>query len=60
MPSTLEISPETIEQNRLYADMGLTDEEYTSVVDILGRPSELYRNRLVFGHVVGALQLQEL
>lgn len=37
MPSTLEISPETIEQNRLYADMGLTDEEYTSVVDILGR-----------------------
>lgn len=40
MPSTLEISPETIEQNRLYADMGLTDEEYTSVVDILGhRPN---------------------
>lgn len=37
MPSMLEISPEMIEEQRVYADMGLTDEEYTSVRSILGR-----------------------
>ena len=37
MPSMLEISPEMIEEQRVYADMGLADEEYTSVRSILGR-----------------------
>ncbi|WP_226584388.1 phosphoribosylformylglycinamidine synthase subunit PurL [Halobacillus litoralis] len=37
MPSTLEISPEMIEEQRLYAEMGLKDEEYTSIRSILGR-----------------------
>lgn len=32
-----EISPEKIEQDRLYRDMGLTDEEFQSVKNILGR-----------------------
>lgn len=32
-----EISPEKIEKNRLYLDMGLTDEEFRSVKNILGR-----------------------
>ncbi len=32
-----EISPEKIEQNHLYRDMGLTDEEFQSVKNILGR-----------------------
>lgn len=32
-----EISPEKIEKNRLYRDMGLTDEEFQSVKNILGR-----------------------
>ncbi|MGV2620771.1 phosphoribosylformylglycinamidine synthase subunit PurL [Halobacillus sp. ACCC02827] len=37
MPSMLEITPETIEEQRVYAEMGLTDEEYESVKTILGR-----------------------
>ncbi|WP_407269815.1 phosphoribosylformylglycinamidine synthase subunit PurL [Radiobacillus sp. PE A8.2] len=32
-----EISPEVVEQDRLYRDMGLTDEEYQKVKTILGR-----------------------
>ncbi len=32
-----EISPEKIEQDHLYRDMGLTDEEFQSVKNILGR-----------------------
>jgi phosphoribosylformylglycinamidine synthase subunit PurL len=32
-----EISPEKIEQDRLYRDMGMTDEEYQSVKNILGK-----------------------
>ncbi|MFQ3544260.1 phosphoribosylformylglycinamidine synthase subunit PurL [Halobacillus rhizosphaerae] len=37
MPSTLEITPEQIEDQRLYSEMGLSDEEFQSVKDILGR-----------------------
>lgn len=37
MPSKLEISPEQIEQQKLYSEMGLRDEEYASIKDILGR-----------------------
>ncbi|MBH0231459.1 phosphoribosylformylglycinamidine synthase subunit PurL [Halobacillus yeomjeoni] len=37
MPSTLEISPEQIEQQRLYREMGLSDEEFKSITKILGR-----------------------
>ncbi|MGP4060612.1 phosphoribosylformylglycinamidine synthase subunit PurL [Halobacillus sp. H74] len=37
MPSMLEISPEAIEEKRVYSEMGLTDEEYLSIKSILGR-----------------------
>ncbi|GGC98327.1 phosphoribosylformylglycinamidine synthase subunit PurL [Thalassobacillus devorans] len=37
MPSMLEISPDQIERNRLYAEMGLSDQEYKQVVELLGR-----------------------
>ncbi|MFG6120372.1 phosphoribosylformylglycinamidine synthase subunit PurL [Thalassobacillus sp. B23F22_16] len=37
MPSMLEISPEEIEHNRIYAEMGLSDQEYKQVVSLLGR-----------------------
>ncbi|WP_163528683.1 phosphoribosylformylglycinamidine synthase subunit PurL [Halobacillus ihumii] len=37
MPSMLEISPEQIEQQQLYRDMGLSDEEFQSITQILGR-----------------------
>ncbi|SEH88577.1 phosphoribosylformylglycinamidine synthase subunit II [Halobacillus karajensis] len=37
MPSMLEINPEKIEDQRLYAEMGLKDEEYRSICSILGR-----------------------
>ncbi|MCA0970609.1 phosphoribosylformylglycinamidine synthase subunit PurL [Halobacillus litoralis] len=37
MPSMLEISPEQIEQDRLYSEMGLSDDEFQSIKKILGR-----------------------
>lgn len=37
MLQTHEISPEVIEKEKLYQEMGLTDEEYQSVKKILGR-----------------------
>ncbi|MFC7322654.1 phosphoribosylformylglycinamidine synthase subunit PurL [Halobacillus campisalis] len=37
MPSKLEISPEQIEQQQLYKEMGLSDEEFRSITEILGR-----------------------
>lgn len=37
MSTTHEPTPEMIEKERLYVDMGLTDEEYQSIVTILGR-----------------------
>ncbi|MGI8314602.1 phosphoribosylformylglycinamidine synthase subunit PurL [Halobacillus mangrovi] len=37
MPSMLEISPEQIEEQRLYSDMGLSDDEFQSIKKILGR-----------------------
>ncbi|UOQ44088.1 phosphoribosylformylglycinamidine synthase subunit PurL [Halobacillus salinarum] len=37
MPSMLEISPEQIEQQRAYSEMGLSDQEFQSIKDILGR-----------------------
>ncbi|WP_067839052.1 phosphoribosylformylglycinamidine synthase subunit PurL [Amphibacillus sediminis] len=37
MLQTLEISPELIEAEKHYREMGLTDEEYQSIVRILGR-----------------------
>ncbi|MCP3028377.1 phosphoribosylformylglycinamidine synthase subunit PurL [Halobacillus sp. A5] len=37
MPSKLEISPDQIKQQQLYKEMGLTDEEFESVTNILGR-----------------------
>ncbi|MFC7063251.1 phosphoribosylformylglycinamidine synthase subunit PurL [Halobacillus seohaensis] len=37
MPSKLEISPEQIEQQQLYKEMGLSDDEFRSITDILGR-----------------------
>ncbi|SEO04487.1 phosphoribosylformylglycinamidine synthase [Amphibacillus marinus] len=37
MLQTLEVSPELIEQEKHYREMGLTDEEYQSIVRILGR-----------------------
>ncbi|WP_028784673.1 phosphoribosylformylglycinamidine synthase subunit PurL [Thalassobacillus devorans] len=37
MSSMLEISPQEIEQKRLYAEMGLSDQEYKQVVELLGR-----------------------
>ncbi|MBM7553405.1 phosphoribosylformylglycinamidine synthase subunit PurL [Thalassobacillus pellis] len=37
MPSMLEISPEQIEDKRLYAEMGLNDAEYKQITDLLGR-----------------------
>ncbi|WP_181347915.1 phosphoribosylformylglycinamidine synthase subunit PurL [Thalassobacillus sp. CUG 92003] len=37
MPSTLEVNPEKIEENRLYAEMGLSDQEYDSIKTILSR-----------------------
>ncbi|MYL55550.1 phosphoribosylformylglycinamidine synthase subunit PurL [Pontibacillus yanchengensis] len=37
MYSTLEISPEKIDQDQLYKEMGLTDGEFASIKTILGR-----------------------
>ncbi|ARI78590.1 phosphoribosylformylglycinamidine synthase subunit PurL [Halobacillus mangrovi] len=37
MPSMLEISPEQIEEQRLYSEMGLSDDEFQSIKKILGR-----------------------
>ncbi|WP_082235212.1 phosphoribosylformylglycinamidine synthase subunit PurL [Halobacillus massiliensis] len=37
MPSKLEVSPQQIKDQQLYKEMGLTDEEFQSVEDILGR-----------------------
>ncbi|WP_101845809.1 phosphoribosylformylglycinamidine synthase subunit PurL [Halobacillus sp. Marseille-P3879] len=37
MPSKLEISPDQIKQQQLYKEMGLTDEEFHSIENILGR-----------------------
>lgn len=37
MPSMLEISPQQIEQDRLYSEMGLSDDEFQSIKKILGR-----------------------
>ncbi|WP_173917431.1 phosphoribosylformylglycinamidine synthase subunit PurL [Halobacillus sp. Marseille-Q1614] len=37
MPSKLEVSPEQIKEQQLYKEMGLTDEEFQSVEEILGR-----------------------
>ncbi|WP_079478653.1 phosphoribosylformylglycinamidine synthase subunit PurL [Halobacillus salinus] len=37
MPSMLEISPQQIEQDRLYSEMGLSDAEFQSIKKILGR-----------------------
>ncbi|MBA2175947.1 phosphoribosylformylglycinamidine synthase subunit PurL [Halobacillus locisalis] len=37
MPSMLEISPQQIEEQRLYSEMGLSDEEFQSITKILGR-----------------------
>ncbi|KHE72063.1 phosphoribosylformylglycinamidine synthase subunit PurL [Halobacillus sp. BBL2006] len=37
MPSMLEISPEQIEEQRLYSEMGLSDDEFQSIKNILGR-----------------------
>ncbi|WLR48039.1 phosphoribosylformylglycinamidine synthase subunit PurL [Halobacillus litoralis] len=37
MPSMLEISPEQIEEQHIYREMGLKDDEYASVRSILGR-----------------------
>ncbi|GGF26359.1 phosphoribosylformylglycinamidine synthase subunit PurL [Halobacillus andaensis] len=37
MPSKLEISPEKIKQQQLYKEMGVTDEEFESITNILGR-----------------------
>ncbi|MFC0523678.1 phosphoribosylformylglycinamidine synthase subunit PurL [Pontibacillus salicampi] len=37
MYSTLEVSPETIEQEQLYKEMGLTEAEFASIKTIMGR-----------------------
>ncbi|MBM7542192.1 phosphoribosylformylglycinamidine synthase subunit PurL [Amphibacillus cookii] len=37
MLQTLEVSPETIEKEKHYREMGLSDQEYQSIVRILGR-----------------------
>ncbi|UOQ92013.1 phosphoribosylformylglycinamidine synthase subunit PurL [Halobacillus shinanisalinarum] len=37
MPSMLEISPEQIEQQQLYREMGLSDQEFRAITSILGR-----------------------
>ncbi|WP_017472823.1 phosphoribosylformylglycinamidine synthase subunit PurL [Amphibacillus jilinensis] len=37
MLQTLEVSPETIEREKHYREMGLSDQEYQSIVGILGR-----------------------
>ncbi|MEQ6388127.1 phosphoribosylformylglycinamidine synthase subunit PurL [Bacillaceae bacterium S4-13-58] len=37
MQSTLEWSPEQIEEKQIYRELGLTEEEFTKVKDILGR-----------------------
>ncbi|MDC3414199.1 phosphoribosylformylglycinamidine synthase subunit PurL [Aquibacillus sp. 3ASR75-11] len=37
MLQALDISPETIEQEKVYREMGLTDSEYTYITKVLGR-----------------------
>ncbi|MFD1021037.1 phosphoribosylformylglycinamidine synthase subunit PurL [Thalassobacillus hwangdonensis] len=37
MPSMLEISPEQVESQKLYSEMGLTDAEFIKIKNILGR-----------------------
>ena len=56
---TLEPNPDQIKAEKLYQQMGLSDEEFAMVENILRTYAELYGNGLVFRHVVRALQLQK-
>lgn len=58
---TLEMSPEQIQESKIYREWGLTDEEYLKIKDEIldGRLPKLYGNWDVCRDVVRTLLLQK-
>ena len=52
MSIMLEPTAEQIKEQKLYAQMGMSDEEFEMVEKILGRLTKLYRNRSILCYVV--------
>ena len=47
-----EPSAQQIKDEKLYRQMGMTDEEFELAVKMIRSSSKLYGNRVVFGYVV--------
>lgn len=57
MSLLLEPSHKQIKEEKLYQQMGLSDEEFALIESIIGEAAKLHRNGYLFCHVVRALQL---
>ncbi len=52
MSLMLEPNPTQIKEERIYAEMGLTDEEFAMVEKDFRSSAKLYRNRVILCNVV--------
>jgi len=57
MQQTLEPNPTQIKDEKIYREMGLTDEEFALAEKMLGRTPNYTETGLFFCYVVRALQL---
>ena len=57
--SAKEPTAEQIAEQKIYKQIGVTDQEYELICGFLGRQAELYRNRRIQRNVVRALLLQK-